>query len=52
MKTPELKRHVSGRAYCRHKKKCHYFGKFGAEEAEQRFQLWLALMNLAVGGPT
>ncbi|MEO2016293.1 MAG: site-specific integrase [Fuerstiella sp.] len=45
MKTPTLKRHVSGRAYTRFKGKCTYFGKFGTEEAQQRFQQWLADMD-------
>ncbi len=46
MKTPTLRRHVSGRAYTRFKGKCTYFGKFGTEEAQQRFQQWLADMDL------
>ncbi len=46
MKTPRLKRHVSGRAYTRFKGKCTYFGKFGTEAAQQRFQQWLADMDL------
>ncbi|MCP4786645.1 MAG: hypothetical protein GY903_02940 [Fuerstiella sp.] len=46
MKTPTLKCHVSGRAYARSKGKCTYFGKYGTEAAQQRFQQWLADMDL------
>lgn len=47
---PNLLKHPSGRAYCRWKSHCYYFGKHGTAESEEAFRRFCAEL-LASGSP-